>query len=84
MKTILPLFFAIVLLVYGIVLLTRYVELGQVVFDGTGIGIYGWEVLNEELPFYRNCILAASLVLFAVAAYLVYLFFRETVKARRK
>ncbi len=84
MKTILALLLAVVLLVPGIALLIKYVELGEVIFDGAGIGIYGWEVLNEELPFYRNCILAASLVLFAVAAYLVYLFFRETVKARRK
>jgi hypothetical protein len=71
MKRVAFLCLAAFVLVLGIILFAKYVELGQIVFDGHGIGIYGWEVLNEEVPIYRNYILTASLALIAAAVTLL-------------
>jgi hypothetical protein len=81
MKRIAVLGLAAFMLVLGIILFAKYVELGQIVFDGHGIGIYGWEVLNEEVPLYRNYILTASLALFAFTALVLAFFVRAGRKA---
>lgn len=62
---------SILLLVIGLVLFNKYIELKNVVFDGDGIGIYlldfieiNDKVPNEQVATYANGFLIASVLFF--------------------